>query len=1092
VSVSTADFLSSGGVLAELIRSKDWSQTPLGPIDQWPQSLRTTVSLCLASNFPINIVWGEEHTQIYNDGYRIVCGDAHPKALGESYRVTWASAWPAIGAPFENALLGETSFLENQRMFLTRNGYLEETFFTFSTSPIRDESGGIGGLFHPVTETTTTMLAERRTRALRDLTAHFSLTASVPELVSALITTLAGFEYDLPLMLVYEHDGGDQYKLLDQFGLVEPSQDRFQTLPCDASGPWPFGDAITTRRAAEFGIGPSVLMDGSAGPYDEAPNRGFVIPIDVAGSHMPPMIVVAGASPRLPLDDAYRGFYELLSASITAALAGVRAREDERRRVEALAEIDRAKTTFFSNVSHEFRTPLTLMLGPIEDALDDGEDLPPRQRERLEVAHRNARRLLKLVNALLDFSRIEAGRVLARLEAVDLSEFTAELASNFRSACERAGIALIVDCPPLSRPVRVDRDMWEKIVLNLLSNAFKFTFSGSITVRLIQAGLDVRLVVEDTGVGIRSDELPRIFDRFHRVEGQRGRSHEGTGIGLSLVKELLALQGGTIAAVSKQGLGTAFTATLPLGVETDRVAGEAGVSESDAASVYVEEALRWLPDAVPNSHEPSPVTDASKALGERPRILLADDNADMRAFVRRILEEGGYQVEAVENGAAALAAVKNFPAPDLVLSDVMMPELDGYGLLAAIRADPALEGLLVILLSARAGAEARVEGLSAGADDYLVKPFGTRELLARVDGAIKLARQREHATAREQELEATIEIERGRVELQATEQELAFALKAGRLGSWEVDLANNTLIASEICRDVFGLPPDVPYQYEDLVDRIDPRDMARRQAEIERSIRERSDLEIEYRIQRPDGVIAWILIRGKAAYDAAGNPTRLAGVSLDVTDRKRTEERQRLLLDELNHRVKNTLATVQSISMQTRRTADSPEAFGVALDGRLAALSGAHDLLTRTTWDGAMLSDVIALTLRPYEAGGSDRRVTVRGPAVRLDPNAAVTLSMAFHELATNAAKYGALSTEGGSVAIVWNKIDAEPAVIEIAWKEAGGPTVALPERRGFGSRLLEQGLAREMKGAVTLHYDSDGISCIMRFPVSSKLELIS
>ena len=190
----------------------------------------------------------------------------------------------------------------------------------------------------------------------------------------------------------------------------------------------------------------------------------------------------------MPIDDAYRGFYDLIAAAIGTGLARAGAQEEERRRVEALAALSRAKTTFFSNVSHEFRTPLTLMLGPIEDALAEAVSLPPAQRERLEVAHRSALRLLKLVNSLLDFSRIEAGREQARFQPVDIAALTAALASNFRSACERAGLDLVVDCPPLDAPVYVDPDMWEKIVLNLVSNAFKFTLRGGVTVALRKTG----------------------------------------------------------------------------------------------------------------------------------------------------------------------------------------------------------------------------------------------------------------------------------------------------------------------------------------------------------------------------------------------------------------------------------------------------------------------------------------------------------------------------------------------------------------------------------------------------------------------------
>src|SRR3954469_9246122 len=201
-----ADFVVGTSEMADLIRRKDWSRTPLGPIETWPQSLRTTISLCLASNFPINIIWGPEHTQIYNDGYRAVCGEVHPRALGEGYDVTWASAWPAIGEPFARALAGETSFLENQRMFLTRNGYLEETFFTFSTSPIRAEDGSIGGLFHPVTETTATMLAERRIRALRDLSGALDGVTESHGLGAAVVRALQPFAFDLPMLMLYELD----------------------------------------------------------------------------------------------------------------------------------------------------------------------------------------------------------------------------------------------------------------------------------------------------------------------------------------------------------------------------------------------------------------------------------------------------------------------------------------------------------------------------------------------------------------------------------------------------------------------------------------------------------------------------------------------------------------------------------------------------------------------------------------------------------------------------------------------------------------------------------------------------------------------
>ena len=203
---SQLDFLFGGGEMARVIAAKDWSKTPLGPMETWPQSLRTTVSLCLASNFPISLVWGKGCTQIYNDGYWPICGAKHPLSMGQDFRECWASPWPAIGEAFESAWAGEACFLENQRMFLDRNGYLEETFFTFSFSPIRDESGQVGGLFHPVTETTTQMLSERRTKTLRDMAASAANALSVEEYCRKTSAALAENRFDIPFSLLYLFD----------------------------------------------------------------------------------------------------------------------------------------------------------------------------------------------------------------------------------------------------------------------------------------------------------------------------------------------------------------------------------------------------------------------------------------------------------------------------------------------------------------------------------------------------------------------------------------------------------------------------------------------------------------------------------------------------------------------------------------------------------------------------------------------------------------------------------------------------------------------------------------------------------------------
>jgi PAS domain S-box-containing protein len=496
----------------------------------------------------------------------------------------------------------------------------------------------------------------------------------------------------------------------------------------------------------------------------------LVAPITISEGGAPVGFFVAGLNPHRAFDASYRGFVELLTGQVAAAIARADEYETAKARAEKLSEIDRAKTAFFSNVSHEFRTPLTLMLGPLEDALALAGDLSPPQRERLEVAHRNALRLLRLVNALLDFSRIEAGRTQASYRPTDLAKLTIDLTSSFRSAIERASLEFIVEAPPLSQPVYVDRSMWETIVLNLLSNAFKFTFEGQIMVTLQEQGDAAVLTIRDTGTGIPAEELPRLFDRFHRVEGAKGRSFEGSGIGLALVKELVAQHGGQIAVQSEVGVGTSFAVTLPLGC--DHLAAEHidlsadNVSSTSKAESFVQEALRWLPE------EPGSQTRAealsgvptSIAPGRRQRIILADDNADLRTYIQRLLEEQGYEVQALGGGEQALAAVRE-NKPDLLVTDVMMPGLDGFGLLRAIRGDAALRDLPVIFLSARAGEEAKVEGLDAGADDYLIKPFSTRELLARVSANIAMARVRREAA----ETVAAAEARAARVLAQMTE-----------------------------------------------------------------------------------------------------------------------------------------------------------------------------------------------------------------------------------------------------------------------------------------------------------------------------------
>jgi PAS domain S-box-containing protein len=444
-------------------------------------------------------------------------------------------------------------------------------------------------------------------------------------------------------------------------------------------------------------------------------------------------------------------------------------REIARQR-EELAELDKLKTQFFANISHEFRTPLTLMMGPLEDAMAEAEGLSASNRERLKLAHRNSLRLLKLVNTLLDFSQIEAGRIQASYEPTDLALFTADLASVFRSAIERAGMRLVIDCPPLPEKIYIDREMWEKIVLNLLSNAFKFTFEGEIEVSLRLVDSTVEMRVRDTGTGIPAHELPLLFERFHRVKGGRGRSYEGSGIGLALVQELIKVHGGSVHVESEVDRGSTFTVTISLGrdhLPADRIgAPRTSPSTGLGGNTYVQEALRWFSESqdVTDDRQITPPLSPSEPFWRSTekreplsRILLVDDNADMREYVQRLLS-GQYEVVPVADGESALKSARE-KSPDLILSDIMMPRLDGFELLRAVRADEDLKSIPVILLSARAGEDSRVGGLKAGADDYLVKPFSARELLARVGSHLTMARIRRESAEQYRALSESLDAE---------------------------------------------------------------------------------------------------------------------------------------------------------------------------------------------------------------------------------------------------------------------------------------------------------------------------------------------
>jgi signal transduction histidine kinase len=921
--------------MGSLIQQKDWAKTPVGAPEKWSPALRMMVSLVLANRFPLLLWWGPEYIQFYNDAYKPIPGAKHPNCLGQPASECWPEIWnvlkPLVDTPFHG---GPSTWSEDLELEPRRSESLEETHFTVAYSPVPDSTAprGIGGVLATVHEITEKIVGERRLALLRDLAARGAEGRTVEDACLLAAQTLAKYPKDVPFALVYLLDAEQkQARLVSNSGIAEglPGIQPYVSI-ADTAGSahhWPLATVLDDKAMSVFKNIASILPEMPAGPWSDPPTTAVVLPIPSSKPHEVKGFLVLGVSVRLRLDEDYRTFFQLIAAQLGTAISNADAYDEERRRAEALAEIDRAKTLFFSNISHEFRTPLTLMLGPLEDALAGRHGLAAEQRERLEVAHRNSLRLLKLVNTLLDFSRIEAGRIEARYEPTDLAAFTADLSSVFRSAVERAGLRLIISCLQIPETVYVDREMWEKIVFNLISNAIKFTFTGEIEVALRKADDAVELVVRDTGIGIPPEDLPHLFERFYRVKGAQGRTFEGSGIGLALVQELAKLHGGSVRVESHPGEGSAFTVTVPLGKDhlpADRIGTESSLrSTSLRGEPFVQEALGWLPGSPGLSGEiqlaplpfPGPAPGSGEDSHNPPRVLLADDNADMRAYLQRLLQDR-YEVAAVAEGESALESARQ-QRPDLVLCDVMMPRLDGFGLLQALRADDNLNTIPVILVSARAGEEARIEGLRAGADDYLVKPFSARELLARIDSQLSLARLRRHAADLERQLREKAELER-RVVRESEERFRAFV----NAGSFVVYRMSPDW--SEMRQlDGRGFISDTAKPRNDWLDEyILPDEQPLVLQKIREAVRTRSMFQLEHRVRRTDGTLGWAYSRAVPVMNEKGDIIEWFGAASDVTAGKEIEQKYRQLAETLDAEVRVRTRELEERNAEILRQSD--------------------------------------------------------------------------------------------------------------------------------------------------------------------------
>ncbi len=459
---------------------------------------------------------------------------------------------------------------------------------------------------------------------------------------------------------------------------------------------------------------------------------------------------------------------QAVAAQAAIAVQQARLYQKTRQQAERLLELDQQKTEFFQNVSHEFRTPLTLMIGPLEAATHQSQGLSI---EASEIALRNSRRLLRLVNQILDLQRLDAGRMQARFRPCALEEFIEQIVQTFRPYCDRKGLQLETFCSACE-PIYIDLEKFDKVLYNLLSNAMKFTDPGGrITVTLEPAGDHVRMEVTDTGMGIAPSQIPHLFDRFRQAEGSINRSHEGSGLGLALVKELVELHGGQISvqsryryeAVSKAGnpegenlekstkvpinrvSGTTFTIWLPTGtahlplemvlqVPMEMQANRAAVELADVETELLDLST---PEDGDNSSSDVEITATGKTL-----VLVVDDNRDLRTYLSRVLNSEGYGICSARNGEEGIR-VAMARHPQLIITDLMMPVVSGLDLIRQVRDDEDLKGTPIILLTAKADEASRIDGTEKGADAYLSKPFNDRELLAEVRNLLALKENEE-------------------------------------------------------------------------------------------------------------------------------------------------------------------------------------------------------------------------------------------------------------------------------------------------------------------------------------------------------------
>jgi signal transduction histidine kinase/ActR/RegA family two-component response regulator len=651
-------FLSGGGEVGAMMRAHDWSGSPLGPPRTWPQALRTVVGLMLNSKFPMFVAWGPELGFLYNDSYREVLGAKHPAALGGRFHDIWSEIWHDIGPLTERALRGEATYADRLYLVMNRHGYDEPTWFTFSYSPVRDESGDIAGMYCACVEVTDQVLAEKyRNEENERLRGLFSQAPGI-------MAVLRGPEH------VFELTNQSYMQLVGHRPIVG-------------------------KRARE--ALPEIVGQG----FLELLDRVYTTGEPFVGHALP---VRLQREPDGPLEERYIDFVYQPIRDENGHVNGIFVEGSDvtaRKLVEdELRAGNRQKDQFLAMLAHELRNPLAPIMTAAQ-LLKLGRLEPRSVANASEIIVRQAEHMTDLVNDLLDVSRVTRGLVALEKEELDLNVIVAAAVEQVRPLIDTRRHALTLELSGQRAHVTGDRTRLVQVISNILNNAAKYTAPGGRIVLAVTVEAErVTVAVRDNGVGIAPEVLPYIFDLFTQAERTPDRSQGGLGIGLALVKSLVALHGGTVHAHSDGlGQGSEFSIRLPCVARAAAQTPDAGAADGA--------------DAV---HDNGNL-----------RVLVVDDNADAAQMLAALLEVQGHAVSVEYDGRGALARARN-EHPDVLLLDIGLPDMDGYELARRLRAQPENAAATLVALSGYGQSQDREEARHAGFDHYLVKPADLNEV----------------------------------------------------------------------------------------------------------------------------------------------------------------------------------------------------------------------------------------------------------------------------------------------------------------------------------------------------------------------------